>query len=77
MPYYKNTHHATTTAEAVTFVYELHENNSLTRIYKQDSTGTTPVEITAEHRATFRACRQVLDLQEITKEEFTKIMYNL
>lgn len=77
MLYYKNTHHATPNAEAVTFAYELHESGILTRIYKQDSTGTTPVEITQGHRTTFRDCRQELDLQPITREEFTKIMYNL
>jgi hypothetical protein len=75
LTYLKNTHD--TPLGKVVYLYELRNNNSLVRAFRQDSTGIAQIQVTNTYQNEFQRCRQVLQLETITQAEFTNIIFQL
>jgi hypothetical protein len=71
LTYLKNTHETPT--GKVAYFYELINNNSLVRAYKQDNNGLVQIFVSNAYNNQFQRCRQDLNLQLITQAEFSNL----
>jgi hypothetical protein len=74
LTYLKNTHE--TPSGKIAYFYELKNNDSLVRAYKQDNTGITQIFVSNTYQNEFQRCRQDLHLETITQTEFKQILFS-
>lgn len=75
LTYLKNTHE--TPLGKVAYFYELINNDSLVRAFRQDNIGIAQIFVSNAYNNQFQRCRQDLHLEQITQAEFTKTIFQL
>lgn len=76
LTYLKNTHE-THNAGKVAYFYELINNDSLSRVFKQDNAGIEQVFVSNAYQNEFQRCRRDLNLQPATQQEFINFIFQL